>query len=719
MAIDQQTLKDLEFNTIQTWLTELTVGETANHRLANLTPLNSREEVILELNKVDELKSIRTEGETFPHIDFEEIKGEIKLIPIENASIQLEGFMRIHRASKLVNALLYFFDKRDGEYPLLAEIVNQAFFTTEITLAIEKVFDKYGNVKDDASAELAEIRNRIKSLRKQINRNFDREVRKLQKDNILGDTTETFINERRVLTVLSNYKRRISGSVVGSSNTGSLTYIEPQVNIELNNELELVLDDERKEIFRILQLLRKELQEHLPLIKIYQEILTELDFINAKCRLALQLDCNIPSVEEDKNIELIDAFHPILWKNNKEQKKKTFPQQIKMDKFSRMLVISGPNAGGKSITLKSVGLLQLMFQSGLLVPVHPNSKMCFFDNVLSDIGDNQSIANELSTYSYRLKRMKTFLDVANKNTLLLLDEFGTGSDPDLGGALAEAIFEAFYNRKSFGVITTHYANIKLKADRLKNAVNGCMLFNSETLEPTYRFSVGQPGSSFTFEVAQINGIPMELIEEAKLKLDDKKVEMDRLLSELHKEKTYLERLNKEHIEAQEIAQNALNEYEERRDYYEEKIKQFRANSEENNKHIQFGKKLQSYIKRYITNSRKKTINDPLLAEVKKYIAMEKAKIEGAKLKEKQKNQPAATANTSSQAPAPKKKKAKAKKVAPKKDEFNRDKIKVGSKVKLVATKQSGVVEEMSGDNVTVSFGFARMKVKLNKLMWVE
>ena len=556
MAIDTQTLKDLEFDTLREWLSAFAIGETAHKRLQELVPIESFDTIKKELSKVNELREIRTEGEPFPSLDFDELLSEIKLIPIENASIQLEGFMRIHRASQLTNALLYFFDKREKDYPLLNEIVNEAYFTTEIIEAIEKIFDRFGNVKDDASKELAEIRDRIKTLRKQINRNFEKEVRRLQKDNVLGDTSETFINERRVLTVLSNFKRRIPGSVVGSSNTGNMTYIEPQINIELNNELELVLDDERKEIFRILQVLRRELRGHLPLITAYQYVMTEIDFVNAKCKLAIELDCSLPAIQEERKIELIDAYHPILWKANKAQKKKTHPQQVKMDKFSRMLVISGPNAGGKSITLKSIGLIQVMLQSGLLVPVHENSKMCFFQSILSDIGDNQSIENELSTYSYRLKRMKSFLDIANKNTLLLLDEFGTGSDPDLGGALAEAIFEAFYNKKCFGVITTHYANIKLKADKLKNAVNGCMLFNTETLEPTFRFSVGQPGSSFTFEVAEINGIPKELIEEAKLKLDSKKVEMDRLLNELHKEKTYLERLNKEHIEAQEIAQKS-------------------------------------------------------------------------------------------------------------------------------------------------------------------
>jgi len=708
MAVDSQTLSDLEFGTIRSWAAEYAKQPTAHERLTELAPIPSFDEIQYQLDKTFEFQQIRITGETFPQLDFEELDNEIRLIPIENASVSLEGFMRIHTASRLVNDLLHFFDKREDEYPLLSQTLEGAHYTKEIIKAIEKVFDRSGQIKDDASPELFQIRNNIKVVRKQINRNFDKELRKLQKNGVLGDTRETFINDRRVLTILSSHKRKIPGSVVGSSNTGSLTYIEPQVNIALNNELEMLLDDERKEIFRILQLLRRELHQYIELIKAYQQILTEFDFINAKTRLATALECTRPKLSDSLQIELIDAYHPILWRNNKAQKKKTHPQQIQLDKFSRMLVISGPNAGGKSITLKSVGLLQLMLQSGLLVPVHENSVMCFFQNILSDIGDNQSIANELSTYSYRLKRMKQFLDIASRNTLFLIDEFGTGSDPDLGGALAESIFETIYSKKSFGVITTHYANIKLKADKLRNARNGCMLFNTETLEPLYKLDIGQPGSSFTFEVAKINGIPVELIEDAKTKLDDRKVKMDQLLNALQKEKNYLARLNKEHIEAQENAQEALNEYTDQKEYYERKIKEMRSKTTSNESLIRMGKKMKGFIDRYNTRSRKKNINQPLLEEVRKYLAVERTKAEELKNAAKAKAAAAQKKNT------PKKKRPRKEK-----DPYNRDKIKVGSKVKLVATKQSGTVEEISGDTITVTFGFARMKVERNKLQWIQ
>ena len=709
-TIDTQTLHDLEFTTIQNWLAEFAIGPTAKNRLEQLSPIQELHLIRPTLGKLKEFHTIRISGESFPSLLFEELTKELTLLPIKDAVLSQEGFVRIYRASEATNAVLYFFDKRKEEYPLLCDLTNETYYTKEITDAIERVFDRKGAIKDDASPELYMIRQKIHQVRNQINKNFEKELRKLLKEGVLGDTKETFVNDRRVLTVQSTYKRKISGSVVGSSKTGSLTFIEPEINIPLNNELELLIDDERKEIFKILKLLTADIAHHFPLIKAYNELLIELDFINAKTKLALELNADLPGITEDPKIELIDAIHPILWKNNKLQGKKTLPQSIFMDKFSRMLVISGPNAGGKSITLKTIGLMQLMLQAGLLVPIHPNSNMSLFSTILTDIGDNQSIENELSTYSYRLKRMNHFLQVANRKTLLLLDEFGTGSDPDLGGALAEVFFEHLYNKKCFGVITTHYASIKLKADRLKNAVNGCMLFNTETLAPLYKFSIGQPGSSFTFEVAQINGIPLELIEEAKSKVNEHKVNMDKLLSELQREKTYLERLNNEHIEAQKIAQDSKQHFDELQKKYEAKIKVLNDTTQINNTFIVYGKKLKQYIDRFVNRSKKKDINQPLLEDIKKYISVEKNKIEESKRTEELK----ANAKISAK-PQPKKQRVN----EPKKDPYLRDKIIVGSTVKLIETKQTGTIEAINGSQCIVVFGFLKMKVEKEKLMWIK
>ena len=705
-GFDQQTVHDLEFQEIRNWLINFAIGSSAKQRLENLSPSNDFDAIEIELMRLNEFKQIRTIGESFPALDFEELQTELKLLPVNNAVLPQEGFVRITRASELVNSILVFFNKRTQDYPYLFKLLKSVYFTRELIESIEKIFDRRGNIKDDASPELATIRQKINRIRNQINKNFEKELRKFLKEGFLGETKEAFVNERRVLTVQSTHKRKIGGAVVGSSKTGSLTFIEPAINVPLNNELELLMDDERKEIFRILQDLTREIAHHLPLIEAYQTLLVELDFIHAKTKLAIELQANLPGIVRSTRIELIDAFHPILWRNNKANGKTTLSQTLTLDANNRMLVISGPNAGGKSITLKTIGLLQIMLQSGLLIPVHENSKLCFFQQILTDIGDNQSIENELSTYSYRLKRMKYFLTVANKRTLLLLDEFGTGSDPELGGALAEVFFEELYQKKSYAVITTHYSTIKLLADRLVNAVNGCMLFNTANLAPLYRFSMGQPGSSFTFEVAQMNGISLDLIEKAKGKLDGERINMDKLLSELNKEKMRLQRMNHEHEKAKKNAQEAEQVFLEKKDKFEERLKTQQDFIERNNVFLNSGKKMKAFIDRYVTITRKKDPNKQLFEDVRKYLLVEKSKIVESKRK----------LELMSAAIQPIK---KVKKPIPLVDTYQRDKIVVGSTVKMIETKQNGTVEEINRHLITVTFGFMRLKVEREKLMWVK
>ena len=709
LATDSQTLQDLEFNVITEWLGNFCIGKTAQSKIRKLAPTSNFSKLEFELKQLDELRQIRVVNDTLPAIDFEELESEIKLLTIEDAVISIEGFRRIYQASDLINRLLKFFETRSNRYPLLAKILQDCEYNDEINKRIDEIFDRAGNVKDDASPHLAEIRQRIKALRNQINRNFEREMRKLLKDKILGDVTEGFISERRVLTVVSSFKRKVPGNVHGSSKTGSLTYVEPLVNVPLNNEMEFLLDDERKEIHRILKQLTRLISVHAPLITAYQKSLIIFDFVNAKCKLALEMKAVLPGINRKVDFELVEAYHPILRRNNSLNGKITKPQRIVMNGKNRMLVISGPNAGGKSITLKTIGLLQIMLQSGLLIPVNENSKVCFFQQIISDIGDNQSIENELSTYSYRLQRMHHFLQVANSRTLLLLDEFGTGSDPELGGALAEVFFEEIYNKSTFGVITTHYGNIKLKANVLQNAVNGCMLFDSDTLRPKYEFAIGQPGSSFTFEVATMNGIPNELIETAKGLLDDKKVKLDRLLNDLQKEKNYLERLNKEHLEAQRTAEEARLFFTERKEKLDERLKSQQLVSESNNKQLIAGKKMLSFIEKFNLKSRKKDANNTLFEEMRTFLRLEKSKTELKIQQEKQKELEL------KQTKSPK----KIKKPLVEEDIYQQSKIKIGSTVQLIATKQKGTVESMTGRNISVIFGNARLKVELEKLQLIK
>lgn len=696
--LDEQTIKDLEFDRVREMLFDFCHGPTARERMEDLVPCSTLTDAELALDRAAELLELRNEGRSFPRLEFEELKNEIQRLGINGTILDLEGIVRILDASRLVNDLIYALNQEEEGFPRLHELVNQAHFTKDIIRPIEKVLDNRMKVKDDASSELSRIRQDLKRTRNEINKNFDRVIKRLSKDGFLADTVEAFINDRRVLSVVSTYKRQVPGHVVGSSNSGSFTYIEPKENMALNNELEMLLEDERAEIRRIFKALTDELRSHLSLIKVYQEVLVEMDFVQAKVRLASQMYGHRPALENEPVLELMEAYHPLLFLSNKEAQLSTVPQSLYMDKFCRMMVISGPNAGGKSITLKTVGLLQIMLQSGLLVPCDPSSRFGWFHTVLSDIGDNQSIANQLSTYSYRLKRMKFFLEIANKRSLLLLDEFGTGSDPELGGALAEVFFETLYNKKSFGVITTHYANIKLKAAKLRNAVNASMLFDRGSLEPMYQLSVGQPGSSFTFEVAQINGIPQEIIEEAKTRLDTNKVEMDKLIASLQKEKSEVESLNKASKSAEEEALVAKEEYEALVEHYEERLLKQQQLVEKNNKLLSNGNKMSQFIQSY----RMKGHNKKLLEEVKKFLAIEKSKLvkkkEQSKLK-KQKVEVRPSVKPKSK-PQPKK---------PPKP------VKLGSIVRMKTGNQEGEVVELNGKDALVIFGNFKTKVKVSDL----
>lgn len=694
---DAQVSKDLEFDLIRERLVAYCLQPSAAERMAMLVPVRHFPTLKKELQRVEEFTHIRREGLEFPALDFKELLEEIKLLQLKESVLNEESFYSVFKANELVNAIIKSFTPIKDVYVTLFSLLHEVELNEDIPKSITQVFDTKWKVKDDASVGLKTIRESIVEVRRTISRNFSKVMKEYSSKGFLGDTGEAYLNGRKVLAVYSTHKRKVPGLVISSSKTGALTYIEPEINIQFNFELESLMDDEREEIRKILKQLTHAIRHHLTLIKAYQKLLTELDFIQAKTKLSLELDARLPEIADEPLVELKKAFHPILLLNNRAQNKVTFPQSLVMDKEHRILVISGPNAGGKSITLKTVGLLQVMLQSGLLVPVSEGSKMSFFHSVLTDIGDNQSIENQLSTYSYRLKRMKHFLDVANRRSLVLLDEFGTGSDPDLGGALAEVFFEELYRRNCYGVITTHYGNIKLRAASLPKAMNGCMLFNMETLEPTFQLSIGQPGSSFTFEVAEINGIPKEMINAAKKRMSKQKVQMDELLSSLQEEKTRFENLSQTARDAGVMASKTINEYDGKLDKLQQRLDKQQTTLERNNKHLNHGKRMGQFIESYNLRSK----NKDLLEDVKKYIAIEKTKMD-----EERKQRSI-------------EKKIKTHQEQEEKKELKKGSIKVGSLVRLHNTKQTGTVIDLDKGQATVAIGIFKTKVDITKLDFIK
>ena len=445
--------------------------------------------------------------------------------------------------------------------------------------------------------------------------------------------------------------------------------------------------------------------------------LTKVDIISAKAKYAKETNAILPKITNERSMFLKDAYHPLLYLTNKEKGEKTFPQTIELNEENRIIVISGPNAGGKSITLKTVGLLQVMLQSGMLIPVHERSSTCLFERVLSDIGDNQSIENHLSTYSYRLKQMNYFLKKVNKKTLFLIDEFGTGSDPELGGALAETFLEVFYERKAFGIITTHYSNLKLLANELPNMQNANMLFNEKSLEPMYKLATGQAGSSFTFEVAQKNGIPYSLINKSKKKIERGKVRFDATIAKLQKERSKLERTERSLKANEKKKLSETEKLEETNAKIQKKLESFQELYDSNQRLIYLGQKVNDLAEKFQNNKKKRE----LMAELFRLVQIENSKRK--KLSAKQKRVEKAKEKQIKQEAEKKVEVIRKKKKAAKKKEVKVEKpkpvLKVGDRVRMHDGRAVGSIDSIEKGKANVNYGMFTTNVGLDLLELVE
>ena len=537
MYIHKEDLIELEFPELLQEIIPYAYSPKTAERIAELRPM-PMEEASLSLKKTSEYLTSYESSNAIPFSEYEDIEAELKVMHIENFRLENAAFIKIKNLTEQIGKLQKFFPSLAETFPILLEEVMQLDFKKEIVDKIDKVFNRFGEVKSEASPILKSLRTEIQHAKKHIQENFSKTLSHLSSTDFLDEIKETVIDDQRVLAVKSGFKKRVPGRVLGVSKTGSITYIQPESVSRHYFKLREAEEEEKKEVDKILRKLTAEIAIFAPELEEYQKYIFDLDITRAKAKFAEKIGGVLPKINRHKTMRLVNAFHPLLLMRNREEKKEIYPQTLTLTEHNRILCISGPNAGGKSITLKTVGLLQLMIQSGILVPVHPKSEMFFFEKIRTDIGDNQSIENHLSTYSSRLKKMSGIIREADDNTLLLIDEFGTGSDPELGGALAESFLEFFYEKKSFAIITTHYTNIKLVVEQLPNATNAAMLFDEYSLEPLYKLEVGHAGSSFTFEVAEKNRIPRFIIRNAVSFLVEKNEmsveDLEMLLKELKK-----------------------------------------------------------------------------------------------------------------------------------------------------------------------------------------
>ncbi|MEO9571202.1 MAG: DNA mismatch repair protein MutS [Polaribacter sp.] len=727
--ISNKTLQDLEFTTVLQHVAEFCISGLGKEKSLEIEPIHNKKTLFKELNLVNEYVSSFESENRIPNHGFDNITESVKRLAIENSFIETDAFLKIATTSLTVNELIKFFKKFKVQFPTFFELSQEIEFSTLIDDEIKKIIDISGEVKNNASPVLKQIRKDINNVRGKIGASFSSALSRAISSGYLDDIKETIVDNQRVLAVSAMHRKKVAGSLLGASKSGNIVYIAPQATLSYSREFQNLLYDEKQEIVKILRNLSETIRPYVYLLEEYILFLIHTDVIGAKAKYANEINAILPKISREKKIYFKNAFHPILWKKNKEQNLKTIAQTIELNEQQQIIVISGPNAGGKSITLKTIGLLQLMLQSGILIPVDERSQTYIFDTILTDIGDNQSIENQLSTYSYRLKNMRYFLRKCNEKTLFLIDEFGTGSDPELGGALAEIFLEEFYYKKAFGIITTHYSNLKVLANELEHVTNANMQFDERTLEPLYRLFIGQAGSSFTFEVAQKNGIPFSLINKAKKRVETEKVRLDKTISKLQKERNRLQK-NSDNLEKQKHkGQEHLDNLQEKEQKIQDKLSGFQELYDQNQKMLSLGRKTNELLNKYFQTNNKKELNanfnkwvaDEKVRHIKKNPVKPKTKSQKQKAKVQEKKVQEIIKKVEKEVlekvvEVRKEKKIEAAKIAKEKALYI---FKLNDKVRILDSNSVGTIDKIDKKSVTINYGIFTTKTTTDKLELVE
>lgn len=491
------------------------------------------------LRQTYEFKNILQNDTSLPIQNFFDIKTMVEKARIEGTYLLEDEFFKVSLSLGTVFSVIQYFTDREGQYPNLEALFEHLPIEKSIIRKIELIIDPKGKIKNNASSELMTISSGIAKAEQEARKKIDQLFKSAQNNGWTADGNLTIRDGRLCIPVLSENKRKIKGFIHDESASGQTVYLEPDEVFHLNNIIRDLEFEKRREIIKLLIQLTDELRPYVPLLLSYHGLLTKLDFVRAKALFAINIEAEMPVLINEAEIELINARHPLLFLNFKKEKQTVVPLNIKIDDKERVIVVSGPNAGGKSVCMKTVGLLQIMVQSGLLIPADEHSKVGIFKQIFADIGDDQSIESDLSTYSAHLSKMKYFIDFANSKTLVLIDEFGTGTDPQFGGPIAEAVLENLNKKNVRGVVTTHYSNLKTFANSTPGLENASMLFNNEKMQPLYILSLGKPGSSYAFEIAQKIGLSTEVLESAKRKIGTYQKKVDTLLVDLERDKKEL------------------------------------------------------------------------------------------------------------------------------------------------------------------------------------
>ena len=683
----------LEFDKVIQLLIAECLGEPAQIHFFSLVPTADLKIIEQQLKMVKDLKLSLEKADKFPIANYYTIVEDVKLLPIEGYVLSVDSLQRINKLLIIFKDIARFFTPvRIEIYPTLHSIIRETPYNETLVKEIARVIDTEGKIKPDASPDLMKIRRNMNSKMREIESVYKSLISEFKQKNWLADSTETLRNGRRVLAVLTEHKRSLRGIIHDESATGRTTYIEPEAAIEVNNDLFDLEQEEKQEIFRIMRSLSNFLRPFTKDILSYEDIIIAFDVVHAKARVAQKMKANMPQLINTPRIGIRKGRHPLLYLKNKTQNKETIPFTLDLYNGNNILLVSGPNAGGKSVLMKSVGLMQLMVQSGLLVPVHELSEMGIYEKLFVNIGDSQSLEDDLSTYSSHLANMKFFLENADANTMVLIDEFGSGTDPKMGGAIAESILKTLNEKQVMGLVTTHYGNLKIFAYRTAGIINGCMNFDKDNLAPNYSLTIGRPGSSYAFEIATNVGFGGEVLRYAKKRIGENEQAVDELLIDLQREKQEYDEKIAELNEKQVLLDKLVKQYSENIEDVEARRKKQKLESKE----LELTKTAQ------LTQEMQR-----VLKELKQEKNIERAREITTEIKEKQQVLATQVSELVEEVY-----------YAPNSKSLALE-IKAGTLVKMRTGSATGRVETISGNEAIVVMGALRLHVKLRDLTAVE
>ena len=687
----------IEFYKIRELITAACLSPLGKEKVEEMQFSNSFDNIQLQLNQTDEFVHILQEEDAFPSDHFYDVRPMLHRIRVVGTWIDTPVMFQLKRSLQTINSIVAFLrkgDESDAAYPNLLLLTENVVVYPEVTKRIDAIVDAFGQIKNNASPQLADIRRQLTNAINSISKNLHTILRKAQAEGYVDkDITPSMRDGRLVIPVSPAFKRKIKGIVHDESASGKTAFIEPSEVVEANNRVRELENDERREIIKILTAFSDYLRPFLPDLLESYDFLAQIDFIRAKAKFALQINGINPAIDNKQQIDWVHAYHPLLFLALSKQNRKVVPLDITLQGDNRILIISGPNAGGKSVCLKTVGLLQYMVQCGLLIPMRENSHVGIFDDIFIDIGDEQSIEDDLSTYSSHLLNMKFFVKNCNPKSLLLIDEFGSGTEPEIGAAIAEALLERYNDQKSYGVITTHYQNLKHFANENEGVINGAMLYDRHLMQPLFTLSIGNPGSSFAVEIARKIGLPEEVIAHASEKVGGDYINMDKYLQDISRDKRYWSRKRDEiRRESNKLDQLTTN--------YETSLEDINKQKKE------ILTKAKEEAQRLLSNTNARIENT--IREIRESQAdKERTKHARESLSEFKTN----VVQKEEKAPKLRKKRAK----AVSKPTTTEVPLQVGDSVRLIGQTSGGEILEVSGKKATVAFGMIKTTIDMDKL----